>query len=54
MLQFMLVRLLLHGILTSLPVCVQSGTCRGVIAMCMEDGTLHRFKAHNTILATGG
>ena len=22
--------------------------------MCMEDGTLHRFKAHNTILATGG
>ncbi|PRW57058.1 succinate dehydrogenase [ubiquinone] flavo mitochondrial [Chlorella sorokiniana] len=32
----------------------QSGTCRGVIAMCMEDGTLHRFKAHNTILATGG
>ncbi len=26
----------------------------GVIALCMEDGTLHRFRAHNTVLATGG
>jgi len=30
------------------------GSCKGVIAMCMEDGTLHRFQAHNTVLATGG
>ncbi|CAA6657596.1 unnamed protein product [Spirodela intermedia] len=30
------------------------GTCRGVIALNMEDGTLHRFRAANTILATGG
>lgn len=30
------------------------GTCRGVIALCLEDGTLHRFAAHETILATGG
>jgi len=30
------------------------GTCRGVMALCMEDGTLHRFQAHQTILATGG
>src|SRR5665809_126108 len=30
------------------------GHCRGVIALCMEDGTLHRFRAHQTILATGG
>ncbi len=30
------------------------GACRGVIALCMEDGTLHRFKAQKTILATGG
>jgi len=30
------------------------GECRGVLALCMEDGTLHRFKAHKTILATGG
>ncbi|MEM7566844.1 MAG: FAD-binding protein, partial [Pseudomonadota bacterium] len=26
----------------------------GVIALCMEEGTLHRFRAHKTILATGG
>ena len=32
----------------------QSGTCRGVVALCMEDGTIHRFRAHQTILATGG
>ncbi|XP_039781187.1 succinate dehydrogenase [ubiquinone] flavoprotein subunit, mitochondrial-like [Panicum virgatum] len=31
-----------------------SGTCQGVIALNMEDGTLHRFRASNTILATGG
>ncbi|XP_010942844.1 succinate dehydrogenase [ubiquinone] flavoprotein subunit, mitochondrial isoform X2 [Elaeis guineensis] len=31
-----------------------NGTCKGVIALNMEDGTLHRFRAANTILATGG
>jgi succinate dehydrogenase (ubiquinone) flavoprotein subunit len=31
-----------------------SGTCRGVMAMNMEDGSLHRFRAANTVLATGG
>lgn len=30
------------------------GSCRGVVALCMEDGTLHRFNARNTVLATGG
>ena len=30
------------------------GACRGVMAWCLEDGTLHRFNAHLTILATGG
>ncbi|KUO56152.1 MAG: fumarate reductase [Alphaproteobacteria bacterium BRH_c36] len=30
------------------------GACRGVIAMSLEDGTLHRFRANKTILATGG
>ena len=28
--------------------------CRGVIAWCLEDGTLNRFHSHQTILATGG
>ncbi len=32
----------------------QDGACRGVVAMCMDDGTLHRFQAKRTILATGG
>lgn len=30
------------------------GECRGVLALCMEDGTLHRFRTKNTVLATGG
>ncbi len=32
----------------------EEGACRGVIALCLEDGSLHRFRAHRTILATGG
>ena len=28
--------------------------CRGVIALCMDDGTLHRFRAKAVVLATGG
>ncbi|MCF6199621.1 MAG: FAD-binding protein, partial [Hyphomicrobiaceae bacterium] len=32
----------------------EAGACRGVIALCLEDGSLHRFRAHRTILATGG
>merc|ERR1711871_1045317 len=30
------------------------GKCLGCIAMCMEDGSIHRFGANNTVLATGG
>jgi succinate dehydrogenase / fumarate reductase flavoprotein subunit len=30
------------------------GSCHGLIALCLEDGTLHRFKAQLTVLATGG
>ncbi|KAG1762902.1 succinate dehydrogenase [Suillus occidentalis] len=33
---------------------MQDGECAGVIALSMEDGTLHRFRAHKTVLATGG
>ncbi|MDC0134614.1 succinate dehydrogenase flavoprotein subunit [Alphaproteobacteria bacterium] len=32
----------------------ENGTCKGVIALCMEDGKLHRFRGHQTVLATGG
>ena len=31
-----------------------TGACRGVLALNMEDGSLHRFRAANTVLATGG
>jgi succinate dehydrogenase / fumarate reductase, flavoprotein subunit len=30
------------------------GACRGMLAWNIEDGTLHRFRAHRTVLATGG
>ena len=33
---------------------MEEGDCRGVVALCLDDGTLHRFRAHKTILATGG
>ena len=28
--------------------------CRGVMAWCLEDGSIHKFNAHKVILATGG
>ncbi len=30
------------------------GACQGVVAWCLEDGTIHRFKAQTVVLATGG
>ncbi|HZS84233.1 MAG TPA: succinate dehydrogenase flavoprotein subunit [Stellaceae bacterium] len=32
----------------------EEGACRGVMAWNLEDGTLHRFRAHMVVLATGG
>ena len=32
----------------------EDGTCRGVIAWNLDDGTIHRFNAHMVVLATGG
>ena len=32
----------------------EDGECRGVLAWDLQEGTLHRFRAHQTILATGG
>ena len=31
-----------------------SGACRGILAWDLDTGTLHRFRAHATVLATGG
>ncbi|KAK3394199.1 succinate flavoprotein subunit [Podospora didyma] len=33
---------------------MEDGECRGVLAYNQEDGTLHRFLANHTVLATGG
>lgn len=33
---------------------MHNGQCRGVIAMCLDDGTIHRFRSHSVVLATGG
>jgi succinate dehydrogenase / fumarate reductase flavoprotein subunit len=30
------------------------GACRGVTAWCLEDGSIHRFRAQTVVLATGG
>ncbi|KXN71981.1 succinate dehydrogenase [Conidiobolus coronatus NRRL 28638] len=38
----------------ALDLIMEDGVCKGVIALNMEDGTLHRFQSHNTVLATGG
>jgi succinate dehydrogenase (ubiquinone) flavoprotein subunit len=32
----------------------EKNECVGCVALCMEDGTIHRFAAHQTIIATGG
>ena len=38
----------------ALDLIMENGECRGVIALDMSDGTLHRFRSHQVILATGG
>ncbi|NOR71332.1 MAG: succinate dehydrogenase flavoprotein subunit [Methylomarinum sp.] len=38
----------------ALDLIMQDGECKGVLAWCLEDGTLHLFRAHSTVLATGG
>ena len=38
----------------ALDLIMENGQCRGVIALCMEDGSIHRFRSHAVVLATGG
>lgn len=37
----------------ALDLLMDKGQCVGVIALCLEDGSLHRFRAKNTVIATG-
>ncbi len=38
----------------ALDLIMENGACRGVIALCLEDGSIHRFSSHAVVLATGG
>ena len=38
----------------ALDLIMRDGACVGVIAMNMEDGSIHRFNSSNTVVATGG
>jgi succinate dehydrogenase / fumarate reductase flavoprotein subunit len=38
----------------ALDLIMEDGACRGVMAWNLDDGTLHRFRAHKVVLATGG
>jgi succinate dehydrogenase / fumarate reductase flavoprotein subunit len=38
----------------ALDLIMQDGACRGVVALDLASGKLHRYRAHSVILATGG
>jgi succinate dehydrogenase / fumarate reductase flavoprotein subunit len=38
----------------ALDLIMEGSECKGVIALCMEDGSIHRFRSHAVVLATGG
>ena len=38
----------------ALDLVIEDGACRGVLAWCLDDGSLHLFRAQLVVLATGG
>jgi len=38
----------------ALDLLMEGGECVGVIALCLEDGSIHRFRSKSTVLACGG
>ena len=38
----------------ALDLIMHEGRCVGVIAMCLDDGSIHRFRSQSVVLATGG
>jgi succinate dehydrogenase / fumarate reductase, flavoprotein subunit len=38
----------------ALDLLIEDGVCRGVVAWCLDDGSLHLFRAQLVVLATGG
>jgi len=38
----------------ALDLIMEEGVCRGVIALKLDDGSIHRFRSQTTVIATGG
>lgn len=38
----------------ALDLIMENDECKGLIAYCLEDGTIHRFRANHVVIATGG
>lgn len=38
----------------ALDLLMDEGVCRGVVAWCLDDGSIHIFRGHQVVLATGG
>jgi len=38
----------------ALDLIMEDGECKGVVAWCLDDGSIHIFRAHQVVLATGG
>jgi succinate dehydrogenase / fumarate reductase flavoprotein subunit len=38
----------------ALDLIMEGGECRGLLALCLDDGSIHRFRAQAVVLATGG
>jgi succinate dehydrogenase / fumarate reductase, flavoprotein subunit len=38
----------------ALDLIMENGACRGVVALCLDDGSIHRFRAQAVVIATGG
>ena len=38
----------------ALDLIMENGACRGLLALCLGDGSIHRFRAQAVVLATGG
>jgi succinate dehydrogenase / fumarate reductase flavoprotein subunit len=38
----------------ALDLIMEDGICRGLVALCLDDGSIHRFRAQAVVLATGG
>ncbi|MFL6770536.1 MAG: succinate dehydrogenase flavoprotein subunit [Sphingomicrobium sp.] len=38
----------------ALDLIMEDGACRGLVALCLDDGSIHRFRSQAVVLATGG